>query len=80
MPVELDEPISVGAVFSRGELRPVWFSRGGKQVRISEIALTWKTREGNTGILHFSVTDGNGVYEIRYNTATLFWRVIHADD
>lgn len=79
MQVELDEPISVGAVFSQGGIRPVWFSRNRRQVRISEIALTWKTREGNTSILHFSVTDGKGVYEIRYNTATLLWRVIYAD-
>lgn len=79
MQVELDEPISVGAVFSQGGIRPVWFARGRRQVRINEIALTWKTREGNTCILHFSVTDGNGVYEIRYNTETLLWRVIYAD-
>jgi hypothetical protein len=79
MLVVLDEPISVGAVFSRGEIRPIWFSRGKRQFRINEIALTWKTREGNTCIHHFSVTDGHGVYEIRYNSATLLWRIVNAD-
>ncbi len=80
MTVELDEPISVGAVFSPGGMRPLWFSRGGRQVRVSEVALFWKTREGNACIHHFSVTDGKGVYEIRYNTATLLWRVMYADE
>jgi hypothetical protein len=79
MLVELDEPISVGAVFSNGEIRPVWFARGRRYIRIDEVALTWKTREGNACIHHFSVTDGKGLYEIRFNTATMLWRVIHAD-
>jgi hypothetical protein len=79
MPVELDEPISVGAVFSHGEIRPVWFARGRRQVRINEIDLTWKTREGIACIHHFSVTDGKGMYEIVLNTATMLWRVINAD-
>jgi hypothetical protein len=79
MQVELDEPISVGAVFSQSGLRPVWFSRSGRQVRIREIALTWKTREGNAWIHHFSVTDGKGLFEIRYNASTLLWRVMYAE-
>ncbi len=79
MKIELDEPISVGAVFSRGVIRPVWFIRGRRQSRISEIALTWKTRQGDTCVHHFSVTDGSGVYELQYNTATFVWRIMNAD-
>jgi hypothetical protein len=75
MTVSLNESVSVGAVFSRGTLKPVWFSRKGKQIRIEEVALVWKTREGSTPILHFSVTDGQGLYELRYNTGTLSWRL-----
>jgi hypothetical protein len=79
MLVELDEPISVGAVFSRGEIKPVWFSRGRRQFRVNEIAFTWKTREGTACVQHFSVTDGNGVYELQYNMATFVWRIMNAD-
>jgi hypothetical protein len=75
MTVEIDEPITVGAVFSRGAVRPVWFVRQGRQVRIREVAFTWKTREGSAAILHFSVSDGGGLYEICYNTATFAWRL-----
>lgn len=79
MPVEMDEQIKVGAVFARGEVRPVWFSWNGRQVRVRETAFTWKTREGSATILHFSVTDGQGLYEIRYNKETMGWRIANAE-
>jgi len=79
MLLDLDEPISVGAVFSRGLVRPVWFSRGKRQFRNNEIAYTWKSREGNACIHHFSVTDGNGVYMLQFNTASLVWRIVNAE-
>ncbi len=72
---DLNESIAVGAVFSRGTVKPVWFSRKGRQIRIAEIAFSWKTRQGNAVILHFSVTDGQGLYELRYNTGTCAWRL-----
>ncbi len=75
MPVEIDEPITVGVVFSRSTVKPVWFLRLGRQIRIQEVAYTWKTREGSAGILHFSVSDGQGLYELCYNTTTLSWRL-----
>lgn len=75
MATEFDEAVTVGAVFSPGSIRPVWFTRQGRQVRIRELALTWKTREGSTYIFHFSVSDGQGVYELTYNTGTHAWRL-----
>lgn len=75
-----EEAVTVAVVFSRGSIRPVWFSRKGKQVRIREIALTWKTREGNAPLYHFSVTDGLGLYEICYNAASLTWRLDNAEE
>ncbi len=80
MATEVDEPISVGAVFANGTIKPVWFSRRGRQVRIREVALTWKTRQGSAPLLHFSVTDGQGLYEIRFNTLTLGWRLSNAEE
>ncbi len=79
MPVEIDEPITVGTVFSRGEIRPVWFSRGGRQIRIRETAFTWQSREGSARIIHFSVTDGEGLYELRFNTVSLRWKIQNAE-
>ena len=75
MPVAIDEPIVVGAVFSRGGVKPVWFTWNGREIRVREITFTWKTREGGPSMLHFSVTDGQGLYEIIYNTETFQWRI-----
>jgi hypothetical protein len=79
MVTNLDDAINVGAVFSRGELKPVWFSWRGRQVRILRTTFSWKTREGHARILHFSVTDGQGVYEIRYNQETMGWRLVRCE-
>ncbi len=79
MPVEINEPIKVAVVFSRGEIRPVWFAWNGRQIRIRETTYTWKTWEGSAKVLHFSVTDGQGLYEICYNAETMGWRLRIAD-
>ncbi|HEX9021767.1 MAG TPA: hypothetical protein VF903_10955 [Nitrospirota bacterium] len=79
MPVEINEPIKVGAVFSRGEIRPVWFAWKGRQIRVRETTFVWKTWEGSACILHFSVTDGQGLYEICYNRESLGWRLSSAE-
>jgi hypothetical protein len=75
MSVEIDEPVVVGAVFSRGGVKPIWFTWNGREIRIRTIAFTWKTREGSASILHFSVTDGQSLYEIVYNAQTFQWRI-----
>ena len=79
MTVELNEPIEVCAVFSRGGIRPVWFSWNNRQVRVRETTFTWKTREGRAVVIHFSVTDGQGLYEICYNAETLGWRLLNSE-
>ncbi len=79
MVVEINETISVGAVFSRSRIKPVWFIWNGRQVRIRESTFTWRTREGSAGILHFSVTDGQGLYEICYNAESFDWRLTKAE-
>ena len=73
MVTSINEPIRVAAVFSGGTIRPVWFDLRGRQVWIREVAFSWRTSEGRVGLLHFSVTDGQGLYEIRFNTECLKW-------
>ena len=73
MTVEVNEPINVGVIFSRGVIKPVWFVWDGRQIRIREITFTWKTRAGSACIFHFSVTDGRGLYEICYNAESMRW-------
>ncbi len=75
MAVEINESIKVGAIFTQGEVRPVWFSWKGRQISIKESAFSWKSREGSASVLHFSVTDGQGLYEITFNIENLGWRI-----
>jgi hypothetical protein len=79
MAIRINEPITVGAVFSRGTVKPVWFSWHGRQIQVREITFSWNTREGHANALHFSVTDGQGLYEICYHTATFGWRLLNAE-
>ncbi len=79
MTVAVNESITVGAVFGGGTVKPVWFTWHGRQIRIQEIAYTWKTREGSAPILHFSVSDGQGLYEIRFNALSLAWKLGNAE-
>lgn len=79
MPLSLDDAITVGAVFSKGTVKPVWFSWNGREIRVRELALTWKTRNGSATILHFSVSDGQGLYEIVFNTMNFTWKILNAD-
>jgi hypothetical protein len=79
MTVEWDEAIEVGAVFSRRGIRPVWFARNNRQVRVRETTFSWKTREGRATVIHFSVTDGQGLYEICYNAEMMEWRLLNSE-
>ncbi len=78
MTTELDEPVSVAAVFSHGTVKPVWFSRKNRRTNIREIAFTWKSRAGGAVILHFSVAGEGGLFELCFDTSAMNWRLMHA--
>jgi len=80
MAIELDETIKVGAVFSKGAIRPVWFSWKGRQVRIRETTFIWTTFKGSSTIHHFSVSDGKRLYEICFQSDSLHWRLARAEE
>lgn len=74
MAENINEDIKVIAVFDRG-IKPVKFRWRGRLYGIREVTHTWATRHGSASILHFSVTDGAGLYELAYNQATLRWSI-----
>lgn len=79
MAIDMDEPIRVAAVFNCGGILPVWFDRKGIQVRVRDTAFCWTTREGCATLMHFSVTDGQNLYEICFNTETLGWKLVFSE-
>ena len=72
----INEPISVIASFNPAyKIKPLKFLWGERMFVITEITYRWKSNEGKTVLHHFSVTDGNTLYQISFNPASLLWRL-----
>ncbi len=73
---EIGKQVSVIAAFGRNaRLRPLRFKWSGRQVDIKEITYEWTTSRGKNKLLHFSVTDGNTLYELSFDTSSILWRL-----
>ncbi len=74
--VDIGEQVSVIAAFgSNASLRPLKFRWSGRQVNIREVTYEWTTLEGKSRLLHFSVTDGNTLFELSFDTDSVIWRL-----
>lgn len=74
--MHIGEIISVVASFGLPyRIRPVMFTWSGKLREVKDITYSWTTREGQNSIYHFSVTDGNTLYELSFNVTSLLWRL-----
>lgn len=68
------EPVRVAAVFSPGrQIKPVWFDWQRRKYTVRETTYCWKDTVGDATLLHFSVSDGEALYELIYNTAEQNW-------
>lgn len=71
---KIREYIRVAAIFGPGpKIRPIWFDWKRQKHTVQEVTYHWRNRTGNDLILHYSVTDGNALYELVYNTAKQIW-------
>lgn len=75
MITEIHEAIKVGAIFgdNKKKLKPVWFIWNGRKYTIRKITYVWTERVGKTVIHYFTVTEGDNLFSISYNTDTLLW-------
>jgi len=71
----VDEPISVGAIFSSGKITPRFFVWNRKKYPVKEITYSWHSKTGSVPIFHFAVTSYDSVYEISYNLKTSNWHL-----
>ncbi len=79
-PMLIGEPISVLALFEvTHKIKPLKFRWAGKTYNIKEITYSWRTKRGYSDILHFSVSDGNSLYQLSFDTNTLSWRLENID-
>jgi hypothetical protein len=74
--MDIQETISVVASFGMPyKIKPVKFRWNGKLFEVKDITYEWQTKEGRTRIYHFSISDGKTLYELRFDTASLVWRL-----
>ncbi len=70
------EPVTVVALFGgRPPVRPVKFRWAGRVVQIKEVTYHWIEPKGRKRLHHFSVTDGNNLYLLRFDPEALAWWV-----
>jgi len=74
--MHIGKTISVLVAFGPSyRLRPLKFRWSGRLVDVKEITYRWITKEGQSHIYHFSITDGDTLYELSFNTNSLLWRL-----
>ena len=71
---QLNTDIRVRAIFESGRaIRPVWFDWQRKKYTVTEITYRWQEQSGETKMLHFTVSDGQDLFELIYDTDRLTW-------
>jgi hypothetical protein len=70
----LNVDIRVGAIFESGRaIRPVWFDWQRRKYSVTEITYRWQELSGETKTLHFTVSDGQDLFELIYDTDRQIW-------
>ena len=70
---EIHEPIQVGVVFDRNQIRPVWFVWRGRRHDVQRVTYIWNDRQGAARLFRFAVTDGANVFELCFNAGAARW-------
>jgi hypothetical protein len=74
--MDIGESISVIASFGLPyKIKPVRFKWSGRLREVKDITYSWTTKEGQSKIYHFSVSDGKTLYELSFDTSSLLWRL-----
>jgi hypothetical protein len=73
---DLDEQVSVIAVFERGDMRPYRFFWKDRAFRVSRVTGTWKAPKGDKWVRHFSVVDSaDNVFFLTYDERSMRWAI-----
>jgi hypothetical protein len=68
------EPIRVAVIFGPGgKIQPVWFEWQRRKHTVIDTTSRFDGKRGESRLLHFTVTDEGGLYELTYNTADQTW-------
>jgi len=72
---QVNEPISVLALFQKGKISPIYFKWGQKKYQVKTINLTHSKNQGSSKIWYFSVTCFQETFLISYNTTNYNWHL-----
>jgi hypothetical protein len=69
-----EDNVRVAAIFEPGKrIRPVWFERNRRQHRVVETTYCWRDQVGDTLRIHFTVSDGEALFELIYSPVAGNW-------
>ncbi len=69
----IHEQISVLGVFERARFYPKKFRWGDQTLRVEEVTLLSKERDGQVPIHHYSVVSSGTVYRLSFHPETCIW-------
>lgn len=68
------DELRVAVIFTAGQpLRPVWFEHNRRRHTVVETTYRWRDQVGEAPLLHFTVTDGEALFELVYNLKEASW-------
>jgi len=68
------DPIRIAVIYEPGKrIRPVWFELNRKQHKVVETTYHWRDKIGEAHSLHYTVTDGEVLYELIFNPHDQTW-------
>ncbi len=78
MPIHeiLNDPIDVSVHFSGRRVKPISVRFGARDYSIDRVNLIHSTKEGETKIFYFSVSDSSTFMKLRFDTSNLEWRLV----
>jgi hypothetical protein len=72
----LEDPIEVDVRFSQRGMRPMEFVWQGRRRMVREVTCAWSERDGALSYRCFSVSDGQALYELRFDARALRWHLM----
>lgn len=71
--LDLLEPINVWVFFKGTTIHPFVFFWHQRKIKIETVNLVHSSRDGESTVLHFSVSAGGNFYRLRFDTKRLKW-------
>ncbi len=69
----IEEPVRVLAVFAGGEVNPVRFRWGTREMDVFAINARWTDRDRDDCVHHYSVQAGEETYYLHFSSRDLQW-------